>query len=1108
MALTETERAALVPEPLALHKKDQFPKPGKEELPSSPTLRALTRRLPLYTSSTGKSTHRQITLCTKKPSPTVAGSQPGLGDRGARHVPIIIPPNIVDTVVNSLPSSPNSPDCKRIQIFPATSSEHISVPTFSRRPRHIPIVIPAYAQPHCLLPLTPSSSGFSTLHLLPLTVKSPPTPPLSMSQPTTGRSRASTLDSTVSAPSPTQVQAGNPQPSSTTYVPEMASSQTSLSNGMSKESSSQYEQSSNASRTGESGTYAGISMSANGQYLQPTPGTTNLSGMVCNVHKCTGKEPHGLVGATTTVLGDKLFVFGGRKLSRRRTQLTADLYELDLIRRHWTKTETLGNVPSPRYFHSVCALGDNKLVCYGGMSPAYGNAPQQTSNSASQEPEVVVMSDIHVYDVPTHTWTYIPTTDNPQGRYAHCATVLPSSAVFTSANAPLSAIHHNPPSTNPNQGVIGVALDGTGGAEMVVVGGQDSANHYIEQVSVFNLRSLKWTATHSLGRSCGAYRSVVAPLTALPASRIGKGIEVDDGKGVRRSKDATDRSSSMLIYSNYNFLDVKLELQVRLSDGSLSEKAMQGPFSPPGLRFPNGGVLDNHFVVSGTYLTSSKQEYALWALDLQTLTWSRIDAGGSTFNQGSWNRGILWPRRNTFVILGNRKRSLVEDYNHRRINFSHICIVELESFGLYDNPRRITPTSSYTSVSASILPPSLSPKSPSLTAGGRPYYSAARELGQMAMGLRELADMDLIALTGERIPVNSHILSRRWGPYFVHLLREGTFSPSSKGDFGDNGSSEVATLRPPTHDNSRNSSITITPTIGTMYSSASTSTLTATNSSSAPTMNGGTIHASNSSCPNTGTPYNPPTPSTISPSSRSRALFLPHTPLTLHALIHYLYTSSLPPPTHHLSTPQILCSLLQLARPYRIDGLLEAVVERLHQVMDGRNAAAVFNASAMAAGGGRGTGFDQFGGSQLNNVGEELNDGETGGLGNGQSNTRSGLRIDTTLAYRNGKRHNTSPSRQGSKAQDSEDDGSSVSEIASSMSADSVTDGHSHLGTNGIEEEEVWSGEVSCVVGLQKRGLRGLMEGRRMREEKKSLGAGASEEKGGGEGVRVGLGLV
>jgi len=49
--------------------------------------------------------------------------------------------------------------------------------------------------------------------------------------------------------------------------------------------------------------------------------------------------------------------------------------------------------------------------------------------------------------------------------------------------------------------------------------------------------------------------------------------------------------------------------------------------------------------------------------------------------------------------------------------------------------------------------------------------------------------------------------------------------------------------------------------------------------------------------------------------------------------------------------------------------------------------------------------------------------------------------------------------------------------------------------------EEVWLGGVSCVVGLQKRGLRGLMEGRRMRER----GRGGGGVNG---GRSVGLGIV
>ncbi|KAL8866269.1 MAG: hypothetical protein Q9174_006398, partial [Haloplaca sp. 1 TL-2023] len=814
-----------------------------------------------------------------------------------------------------------------------------------------------------------------------------------MSRPTTSGSRTSTLNSDVS--SPEQQYDSHFQHSSGTYLADTNSSESSL-NQQSPSGQQEQEQEHDAAarpnRTADTGSPTQAQSQINGT------GSTNLSGLVCNVHKATGKEPHGLVGATTTILGDKLYVFGGRVLSRRRPPLTADLYELDLIRRHWTKLETTGEIPAPRYFHSVCALGDTKLICYGGMSPATTsprpNAP--ASNPLDPQPEVVVMSDIHIYDAPSRRWMYISTADTPQGRYAHCAAVLPSSAVFASANAPLSAIHHNPSSGNPHQGTLGVDLDGTGGAEMIVVGGQDSANHYIEQISVFNLRSLKWTTTRTLGRSCGAYRSVVAPLTSMPASRIGLN-QADNIEDNVESSDSPNAGSSMLIYSNYNFLDVKLELQVRLADGSLVEKTMNSQFSPPGLRFPNGGVLDNHFVVSGTYLTSSKQEYALWALDLKTLTWSRIDAGGNVFSQGSWNRGVLWPRRNTFVILGNRKRSLVEDYNHRRINFSNICMVELEAFGLYDNPRRAWPTLSNPSFSAPVIPSTLRPRQP--TFGGRPYSNAAKDLGQMALAFRELSDMDLLAIGGERIPVNSHLLSRRWGPYFVQLLNEssqtGTSTAASTYQADSNSSnSGTNTLRPSMISadqsiTSRNSSVTITPSITapSQHSLGTASTLTGPSSISNPNVS--VIHSENM-------PLDAPSAYKLNPPSRPRQLYLPHTVLTIKALVHFLYTSSLPPASHHLCTPQILCSLLQLARPYRVDGLLEAVVERLHQVLDGRNAAAVFNAAAMAAGGGRGTG--------------SLFSGD--GLGEMTNGTGSGLRLDEhTLGALNSGQALSPPSR-------------------------------------------------------------------------------------------------
>ena len=54
-----------------------------------------------------------------------------------------------------------------------------------------------------------------------------------------------------------------------------------------------------------------VPRSAGGSNIPPSTGapSTHLSGLMCNVHRTTGKEPHPLVGATTTILGDKLYVF-------------------------------------------------------------------------------------------------------------------------------------------------------------------------------------------------------------------------------------------------------------------------------------------------------------------------------------------------------------------------------------------------------------------------------------------------------------------------------------------------------------------------------------------------------------------------------------------------------------------------------------------------------------------------------------------------------------------------------------------------------------------------------------------------------------------------------
>lgn len=242
--------------------------------------------------------------------------------------------------------------------------------------------------------------------------------------------------------------------------------------------------------------------------------------------------------------------------------------------------------------------------------------------------------------------------------------------------------------------------------------------------------------------------------------------------------------------------------------------------------------------------------------------------------------------------------------------------------------------------------------------------------------------------------------------------------------------------------------------------------------------------------------------------SRPRTLYLPHTSQTIQLLLHYLYASSLPPPTSPSCTPQALCSLLQLARPYQIDGLLESTVERLHQVLDGRNAAAVFNAAAMAAGGGRGTGQNPAGGAGTFGTLQSLNEQQANAAAAGNRLDGPASAVEALAARTAGLRINTAVASTGAPGHDREDslDSASTSTSMSSKETDfSATEksvSESEAGTTNRKEDkerEVWTGDVSSVVGLQKRGLRGLMEGRRLRE-RGGVGPNAPGAMGNGSG--------
>ncbi|KZZ94453.1 Kelch repeat containing protein [Ascosphaera apis ARSEF 7405] len=968
--------------------------------------------------------------------------------------------------------------------------------------------------------------------------------------------------------------------------------------------SSQYTTSSNSQMaTQQAQSHIGFGPNTSSSYNSP-----NLTGLVCNVHQTTGQCPPPFAGASHTVIGDQMYLFGGRLINRSRAELSNDIYVFDMMHRHWTKLEVNGELPPPRYFHSMCALGETKLVCYGGMSikPSIPNLRRTHTRSsealylqATREPQqrqqqqgtvdddenVTTLSDVYIFDTVTKTWTYVPAENPPLSRYAHCATITPSTRFFSSSSFH-NSLRQLEPDVNGRKIATPGTIDGTGGAEMIIIGGQDRANKYIDQIAIFNLRSLTWTTAAPFPMTFGAYRGSMFPLRDMRADEIGAGQKQEAAGEATVTESDTSADSTgtpIVMYANYNFMDPRLEMCIRLPNGQTIEKEIQtGQDIPPGLRFPFAEQLHDYLVLGGVNYSSTEQEYSLYALNLRTLSWGRIDAGGTVLSRGSWNSGFLWPRRNKYIVFGDRNRSMETDYRARRVNYGSICMVELESFGLYDNPRRREPAASHhVSASAPALPAQLMPKFRKMSAagaggGGRPYASAAVELGKLALSLNEVADMELISIEGERIPVNSHLLARRWGPYFIRLLREATSVNRNQAlaaavlqSRHKQASDALGGQDPDEIANNRMSTMTITPTQTptiqsgkrmSTYSAASTLVSQGSQSSqlsnTTPSLNrGGSFQSSQPTAISkiASSSLEIPSSQNLIPTNRPRMLYLPHTYNTIKLLVHFLYTSSLPPITDEQCSPQAFCSLLQLARPYQVDGLLEATVERLHEVLDSRNAAAVFNAAAMAAGCGRGTGFQSLFDAtsdqdeELAQIAAKVNSEHINGtasrppvpeparpqphrrpsaafstyseantvqqqhpppvssnvagpppilrhqssnLSSTKSRSRTRRPSEFEISLESGNRH-----RAGSVSSNVTANSATVAPFniraeidemprngsLATTSSSSLRAGFNSRPTSDTANAEIWSCGLSPVVGLQKRGLRGLMEVRHMR---------------------------
>ena len=119
--------------------------------------------------------------------------------------------------------------------------------------------------------------------------------------------------------------------------------------------------------------------------------------------KCTGNPPPGRYNHSATVIGHRMFIFGGKGA---KGQIYKDMYFLDLEDWCWYPVNWTTGSPAPRFDHAHAAVG-NKIVVFGGWNGKHS------------------LGDLWVFDTEAFTWMQPETAaKSPCARHGHTMTLL------------------------------------------------------------------------------------------------------------------------------------------------------------------------------------------------------------------------------------------------------------------------------------------------------------------------------------------------------------------------------------------------------------------------------------------------------------------------------------------------------------------------------------------------------------------------------------------------------------------------------------------------------------------------------------------------------------
>ena len=118
--------------------------------------------------------------------------------------------------------------------------------------------------------------------------------------------------------------------------------------------------------------------------------------------KNNASAPGPRVAHCQCVVGDKLYIFGGREGITMQEKPLNDLHYFDLVSREWVQVNGGGLHPSKRSFHKMVTDGTRFIYVFGGCG------------------EEGRLNDLHCFDTLEETWSKLPLCQEVMGRGGAC----------------------------------------------------------------------------------------------------------------------------------------------------------------------------------------------------------------------------------------------------------------------------------------------------------------------------------------------------------------------------------------------------------------------------------------------------------------------------------------------------------------------------------------------------------------------------------------------------------------------------------------------------------------------------------------------------------------